>query len=132
MLRSNAQSSFRATRDSVVMNRLELAIRHNSQLQQGFLLNTGNGHTLFRGIGNAVQFAPGATGYPAVGANTYTNALFSGKYVKVWRNGRLQGENTTTGIQFDAATGKITFYPVLATSDRIYIEALHRSDFTQF
>jgi hypothetical protein len=111
---------------------MELALRGTSQYQQGFLRNTGNGHTAFRKIGSAMQFSPGAAGYPAAGSNSYTDTLFIDQYVKIWRNGRLQSENTSAGIQFDAPAGKITFYPVLATSDRIYIEVLHYSDFSQF
>lgn len=130
--RSNAQSSFRVTRDSVVVKNKELALRGPLQYQQGFLRNTGNGRTAFWKIGSALQFSPGASGYPAAGSNSYTDTLFINEYVKVWRNGLLQSENTSAGIQFDAAAGKITFYPVLAASDRIYIEALHYSDFFQF
>lgn len=126
-----AQSAFRVSRDTLVLKLLELTIRNTSKNDKGFLFNPGNGKTAFRNIGTALQFSVGAAGFPGDGAGSYTNAGFIHRYIKVWRNGLLQGENTTPGIVIDQESGSITFYPALAASEKIYIEALHRADFIQ-
>ncbi len=126
-----AQSSIRTTRDTLVLKQLELIIRNASKNEKGFLFNPGNGKTTFRNIGAALQFSVGAAGFPGEGTGSYTNAAFISRYIKVWRNGLLQNENTTPGVVINTELGSITFYPVLSASEKIYIEALYRSDFTQ-
>ncbi len=115
----------------MILKWLDLALRNAAKNEKGFLFNPGNGQTVFRKIGTALQFSVGSAGFPGAGDNTYTNTGFVNKYIKVWRNGLLQAENAIPGININVSSGSITFYPVLAPSEKIYIEALHPSDFIQ-
>jgi hypothetical protein len=59
--------------------------------------------------------------YGTADQSTYTNSVFSGKHVRVWREGALQKTSTTYGVNLSGST--ITFYPSLAAGEHVYIEA---------
>lgn len=119
-----SQTRFQVKPDTVGLIRTELVIRNQTRNVYGFLFNSGSGKTDFKNTGYAVQFTAGSSGAPAAGANQYTNVKFRGRKVKVWRNGYLQPPADTNGIRFDAAPGTVTFHPVLAQNDRVYIESI--------
>ncbi len=117
------QVSLKVSKDTVRIENAELIIENSSKQNGGFLFNQNSGRTAFRKLGKAFQFKPGAPNFPAVGASTYKDSAFIKKHVKVWRNGLFQYRNYAKGITFDNAIGEITFYPALADTDNIYIEA---------
>ena len=71
-----------------------------------------------------VNFLPGDSGFPAVGASTYTNALFSGADIMlVFRNGLPQfnrdpGDGDT---YFTFAGTTVTFSAALGAGEKIII-----------
>lgn len=120
-----AQSAARLKKDSLAVHNKELVIRNASRkTDKGFVFNEGNGVTAFRKTGIAFQFKVGAANAPAAGTQTFQRDSLRQSAVKVWRNGLLQENNAAAGIQFNKSTGTITFIPVLAANDKIYIEAL--------
>ncbi len=56
------------------------------------------------------------------GQSTYTNALLSGKHIRVWREGFLQ---TTSQASLSGTT--VTFSPALSASERVYIESNNKA-----
>ncbi|MCK7556262.1 hypothetical protein MKQ70_15050 [Chitinophaga sedimenti] len=117
------QVSLKVTKDTVRVENAELIIENGSKQTSGFLFNQGSGRTAFRKLGKALQFKPGMDNYPAVGASTFNDPSFINRQVKVWRNGLFQYRNYARGVFFEKETGTITFYPALADTDQIYIEA---------
>lgn len=125
-----AQQSFGVNRDSVKATGMELVVRNATRNVNGYLVNTGNGKTSFKSIGNALQFTVGAAGFPQAGDSVYTNAAWKGRYVKIWRNGLLVCTTCPDSTSVDTSLGKILFRPALAPAEKIYLEAFHARDFS--
>lgn len=148
-----SQSSvIQVKQDSVKIRNAELVIESRTKGTPGVLYNIGDGRTEFRRIelknlgdtalaivgqdtlkysglggasGKSVQFKTGASqGYPVAGDSIYTNPDFTGKNLKVWRNGSFQYRDLSDGVLVDSTIGKITFRPALTQGERVYIEAM--------
>ncbi|WP_126243482.1 hypothetical protein [Chitinophaga rhizosphaerae] len=125
-----AQQSFAVRPDTVKAEGMELVVRNATRHIPGFLFNNGNGKTGFKTIGNALEFAVGASGAPQAGDSVYTNTTWKGRYIKIWRNGLLICTSCPGSTSVDTSLGKIIFRPALVAAEKIYIEALNFSDFT--
>jgi hypothetical protein len=85
----------------------------------------------FSGGGSGVaaetlEFLVGDVGAPQNGDATLTHTHFVGKHVEVYRENGLQklipAGVTTDGYTFNDQTGTITFVPVLATGEQIFVK----------
>lgn len=123
-----AQSPMRVTPDSIKVANAEIVVRNATKEIPGYLYNNGNGKTIFKLTGKAIQFTVGNPGFPSAGDSVYTSTEFIKKNIKVWRYGLLQANAATNGVGIDTLTGKIVFRPALILKERIYIEALNSVD----
>lgn len=102
-----------------------MVIRNTTKDVKSYLFNNGNGATVFKKIGKAIQFSVGSAGFPVAGDSLYVNSDLIKMNVKIWRNGLLQSISTAGT---DLLTGKIIFRPALIQAERIYIETLNSID----
>lgn len=123
-----AQSPMRVTPDSIKVTNAEIVVRNGTKDIPGYLYNNGNGNTIFKISGRAIQFTVGNPGFPSAGDSVYNSTEFIKKNIKVWRYGLLQASAVTNGVGIDTLTGKIVFRPALILNERIYIEALNSVD----
>lgn len=124
-LKASGQAPIQIIKDTLCLERNNFVLQNASSDVKGFLMNKGNGNTVFAEVGKHFQFIAGISpNFQLVGDSVYTNVYLATKYVKVWRNGLLQYANLPGGIRFDSNTGKIVFNPKLSTGEKIYIEAL--------
>lgn len=80
-------------------------------------------------INTIVSFNVGDANWPQSGDNTYTNADFTGKQIKVFREGeRMTQGDSGLGFDFDSSLGTIRFYPDLYENENIIIEATLAAD----
>ncbi|QJB35682.1 SGNH/GDSL hydrolase family protein [Chitinophaga oryzae] len=121
---THAQAPISIEKDSIKILNAELVLRNKTKDVNGYLFNTGDGKTLFRKLGQTIQFRVGEPGYPAAGDSVYQHPALANYFIKVLRNGLLQYRNNTNGVGINDQSGKIVFYPALQANDKIYIEAL--------
>ena len=88
------------------------------------------------GISRLIFKVGTTTGAPANGENTLQHNSLIGTHVEVWRGTSNTGlfyqyEETTNGIAFNSTTGTVTFYPNLATGERVVVQAMASSAWSE-